>query len=188
MNITCDDISNLVQEGKIKQLFPTTKFGGACFSNEIAEELIKNNVTEFANFAYTDYGALHGDGILDYAVIRFVEENYNNNDGCTIEGAAYCGKNMVIYGNCLKWFRNELMLRDDSFDELLENLDDIISDYEKEAAEKEADYIIKMNPDANFIKEALVWAILDADSGLNTNGIPDYSDEELKKFYELNLK
>lgn len=183
--MTSTQINDLVKAGKIKQIYRSKDFGGVCFSERLGNELVENNVTEFCNFAYTDYGALHGNGILDYAVVRFVEENYKQNDGCAIECAGFGGENMILYGNGLKWLRERLSLDEpDDLGELLYALEDVIADYEGEAARKEAKEIIKENPDKELNETALFWAIRDADSGLNTNGRPDYSSETLWKCYE----
>ena len=184
--MTSTQINDLVKEGKIKQVYRTKNFGGTCFSERLANELAENNVTEFCNFAYTDYGALHGNGILDYAVVRYVEENYKQNNGCAIEPAGWGGKNMILYGNGLKWLREKLSLEEDSDDlgDLLYALEDVIADYEGEAARNEAKEIIKDNPDKELNETALMWAVRDADSGMNTNGLPDYAEKELWERYK----
>lgn len=189
-----EHISTLVKEGKMKQYFRTSNFGGTCFSDAIANELFEKNVTEFANFAYTDYGALHGSGILDYAVIRYVRENYKSEDGCIIEPTAYFGKNMVLYGAALQWLFEDLSLDKEEIGKCGElsalcfALEDVLVEYEREAAEKEAKEIIKENPEKGLNEVALAWAIQDADSGLNTNGTPDYSDNDLWSCYEKCLE
>lgn len=179
-----EDINSLVKEGKIKQVYRSTSFGGVCFSERLANELAESGATEFCNFAYTDYGALHGNGILDYAVVRFVEENYKQNDGCAIEVSGWGGENMILYGNGLKWLREKLSLERDSLDELLYALEDVIEEYEMEFAEAEAKEIIKYYPEKELDEVALKWAVRDADSGMNTNGRPDYSEDTLWKCYE----
>lgn len=184
MNST--QINDLVKDGKIKQIYRSLHFGGVCFSERLANELEENHVTEFCNFAYTDYGALHGNGILDYAVVRYVKENYKQNDGCAIEYAGFGGENMILYGNGLKWLREKLSLEEDSDDlgDLLYALEDVIADYEGEAARNEAKEIIKENPDKELNETALMWAVRDADSGMNTNGLPDYAEKELWECYK----
>lgn len=179
-----NDINALVEQGKIKQVYRSKNFGGVCFSERLADELAESGAAEFCNFAYTDYGALHGNGILDYAVVRFVEENYKQNDGCAIEFSGWGGENMILYGNGLKWLREELSLSRDSLDELFYALEDVIEQYEEESAEAEVKDIIRCYPDKELDEVALKWAIRDADSGMNTNGRPDYSEETLWKCYE----
>ena len=182
------DIDRLVREGKMNQLFRKHQYG-SCMSERLAEMLVSKGVTEFANFAYTDYGCLTGrGGILDYAVIRYFRENYHG-DGCEIEGAGYGGDNMILYGDALKHLREEFCPNRDELDDLLQGMTDYISEYERLNFRKQAEDIISWDKkhDGMFAEcdaDLLGIALEDVDSGWNTNGFADYSETDLIARYK----
>ena len=174
------DIERLVKEGKMKLLFSGKEIR-LCMTERLANELEENHVSEFANFAYTDYGSLYN-GIFDYAVIRYVSEHYAKNEGCAIEPAGWGGQNMILYGPAIEWLRSELMIGNDTLRELECGLEDAILQYEWEGCCEDAKDLVEN--DENFkgcdVHE-LARIIEECNSGQSNTNSPDYSYETLLK-------
>lgn len=155
-----------------------------CMSDKLIGELIENNVTEFANFAYTDYGSLFG-GDLDYSAIRFVRENYKKNEGCAIESTGWGGSNMILYGEALGWFFNKLCINKDTVEELYYGLEDAMCDYEWEGACEDARDLIEHDEDFKGFNEALLASIINENnSGYSYTNRPDYSVSQVLEDYK----
>lgn len=172
------DIERLVKEGKMNLLFSGKEIR-LCLSEELSNELNDKGITEFANFAYTDYGSLHG-GISDYVVIRYFREKYHG-EGCTIEGTYYNGYNMILYGDALKHLREEVTFGSDDCFALWSGLEDEFTQYEWEGVCEEAVELQKDDRFAKYDEEILARCIEDCNSGMSTNNRPDYSERELLK-------
>ena len=173
-------IDELLKAGKMRLVFGDRERPWTIMSESLANELAENNVTEFANFAYTDYGAIHG-GMSDYAIIRFFEENYHG-EGMSIEGTGWNGKNMILYGDALKYAREEISFGKDDFFSLISGIEDEYTQYQWEGICEEAAKLCK--DDERFAKygeELVARCLEECNSGQSNTPSPDYSEETLLK-------
>ena len=176
------DIEERVKNGEMKLLFSGKQIR-LCMSEELANVLSGLNVTEFANFGYTDYGSLYG-GIFDYTVIRYFEENYHG-DGVSIEHTYYNGKNMILWGDAIKHIRDERSPSGkDDCGALLTGLEDYVIQYEWEGCCEEAAQLHKEERFAKYDEEYLARCIEECNSGQSNTPSPDYAESELLKRLE----
>ena len=175
-------IDELLKAGKMRLVFGDRERPWTIMSESLAVELVENNMTEFANFAYTDYGAIHG-GMSDYAIIRFFEENYHGK-GMSIEGSGWSGKNMILYGDALKYAREEISFGKDDFFSLISGIEDEYTQYQWEGICEEAAKLHKEERFAKYDEEYLARCIEECNSGQSNTPSPDYAESELLKRLE----
>jgi len=177
-------IEFLVEQGNLTELF--FESADCCASESLWDKFLASGATVFANFAYTDYGALCG-GIIDYAVIRYVKENYPSKEGSLIEAAGYGGENMILYGKALSWLRDKLSMEHDDLGELYYSLSDEIFQYESEGARMAAKDLIEH--DVDFVgcdEDALAESIEQSNTGMNNTNTPDfYADEVMQRYRKI---
>lgn len=181
--MTTRQIEDLVRQGRLTQVFSDKP--NCCASEELWNAFLASGATKFANFAYTDYGSLHGNTAFDCYMIRILENTYKNEDGILVECSGFGGRNCLVYGKALERLIEESCGGEENLNALLWGLEDSLDYCRQLAIREHTEWLIDSvedYKDADFdVLRNCVW---DCDSRMDTNGRPDYSDRELLAQYK----